>query len=132
MRFLLSLLIFALLIGLAWLWQSRSLPGPGAEPIAAAAGDTAPTSSAAPTSPAAPSSPAAQTPAVPLSERLDAAVIREVNERLAPADPQYTEQVDGNDLQIDLGGRQTSVAVAYIDDDGRAVVVDLTQPIPEQ
>ena len=129
MRLLLTLTLLVLLVGLALLGQSR---GRG-EPALATDNPAVSTSAvSAADTPARAPTPDHAANITPLHERLDPAVVREVNERLAPPDQQYPEIIDGDDVQIDLGARSTSVTVAVIDEDGELIVTDLTQPIPEQ
>ena len=128
MRALLTLLLIAALLGIALTWQAAENPEPAL--ATAAPADDAIANSGTPSSPVGKAQ-TSQPSTMAIHEQLDPAVVREVNERLAPAGERFTEVIDGDEGFVDLGTRSSSVSVAVIDENGKLVVTDFTQPIPE-
>ena len=127
MRPLLTLLFIAALLALLWQWAKPAEPQLAATPPAAETNTAENAQLQRATTP--PSEPQAT---IPLHQQLDPAVVREVNERLAPANQSYPVVIDSDGSgYVDMGARSTSVAVAVIDENGEVVITDLTQPLPE-
>lgn len=65
-----------------------------------------------------------------MNEQISNEMRNTINDMLKPKNQTYQERVVGDVVSIDVSGRAFAVPIGLIDEDGNAIMVDITEPLP--
>ena len=65
-----------------------------------------------------------------MNEQISNEMRNTINNMLKPKNQVYQERVVGDAVAIDVSGRAFAVPIGLIDEDGNAIMVDITEPLP--
>ena len=65
-----------------------------------------------------------------MNEQISNEMRNTINNMLKPKNRVYQERVVGDAVAIDVSGRAFAVPIGLIDEDGNAIMVDITEPLP--
>ena len=65
-----------------------------------------------------------------MNEQISNEMRSTINDMLNPKSQTYQERVVGDAVSIDVSGRAFAVPIGLIDEDGNAIMVDITEPLP--
>ena len=65
-----------------------------------------------------------------MNEQISNEMRNTINDMLNPKNQTYQERVVGDAVSIDVSGRAFAVPIGLIDEDGNAIMVDITEPLP--